>query len=79
MLADDFPEFMNGQSRTPQAYGGKPVTLHLEVADAAWAKVLAIGATIVFPLKTSSGHPLRPKLANLSDTSGPSASPAHRF
>jgi PhnB protein len=52
MLADDFPEFMGGKSRTPQAFGGSPVTLYLEVADAdaAWAMALAAGATVTFPL-----------------------------
>jgi PhnB protein len=53
MLSDDFPEFAGGKSRTPQTLGGSPVTLHLEVADAdaVWAKALAAGATVVFPLK----------------------------
>ena len=52
-LSDDFPEFMGGKSRTPQALGGTPVTLHLQVADAdaAWAQALSAGASIVFPLK----------------------------
>ena len=53
MLSDDFPEFMGGRSRTPQALGGTPVTLSLQVqdADAVWAKALAAGATVIFPLK----------------------------
>jgi PhnB protein len=52
-LSDDFPEFMGGKSRTPQALGGTPVTLHLQVADAeaTWAQAKAAGATDVFPLK----------------------------
>jgi PhnB protein len=53
MLSDDFPELAGGVSRTPQAFGGTPVTLHIDVedADAAWARALAAGATVVFPLK----------------------------
>ena len=51
MLSDDFPEFASGRSRTAEALGGSPVTLHLEVADAdaAWEKALAAGAKVVFP------------------------------
>jgi PhnB protein len=50
---DDFPEFMGGQSRTPEAFGGSPVTLHLQVADAdaAWAQAVGAGATPTLPLK----------------------------
>ena len=46
MLSDDFPEYAGGRSRTPQAFGGCPVTLALQVenADAAWQKALAAGA-----------------------------------
>lgn len=52
-LSDDFPEFMGGRSRTPEALGGTPVTLHLQVedADAAWTQALAAGGKVVFPLK----------------------------
>ena len=52
-LADDFPEFMGGKSRTPQALGGTPVTIHIQVedADAVWAQATAAGATAIFPLK----------------------------
>ena len=32
-LADDFPEYCGGQSHTPSALGGTPVTLHRYVAD----------------------------------------------
>ena len=53
MLCDDFPEFMGGRSSTPEAFGGTPITLHLQVqnADEAWAKAVAAGATVVMPLK----------------------------
>ena len=52
-LADDFPEFMGGKSRTPQAFGGTPVTLHLQVSDAksVWDSAVAAGATVTMPLK----------------------------
>jgi PhnB protein len=52
-LSDDFPEFMGGKSRTPEALGGTPVTLHLQVedAEAVWSQAMAAGATVVFPLK----------------------------
>jgi PhnB protein len=53
MFADDFPEYMGGKSRTPQALGGSPVTLHLQVENAqeAWDKAIAAGATVTMPLK----------------------------
>ena len=53
MLADDFPEYMNGRSRTPEAIGGCPIILSLQVVDAeqAWARALAAGAVVVMPLK----------------------------
>ena len=53
MLADDFPEYSNGQGRTPEALGGSPVILALEVkdADATWEKAVAAGATVRFPLQ----------------------------
>ena len=53
MLADDFPEYMNGRSRTPEAIGGCPITLSLQVEDAeqAWSRALAAGATMTMPLK----------------------------
>lgn len=52
MLADDFPEFCGGQSRTPQSLGGSPVVLHLQVtdADAVFAKAVEAGAEVVMPL-----------------------------
>jgi len=53
MFADDFPEWMDGKSRTPQALGGTPVTLHLQVPDidAVWETAVAAGATVTMPLK----------------------------
>jgi PhnB protein len=53
MLADDFPEYANGKGRTPEALGGSPVILALEVEDAqgSWDKALAAGATVRFPLE----------------------------
>lgn len=47
MLNDDFPEMMGGAAPPPTDVG-----LHLDVADAdaAWAKALAAGATVRFPL-----------------------------
>jgi PhnB protein len=48
-LCDEFPE-MGG--RTPQALGGTPVTLHLELADvdAAWRRALEAGAKVEMEL-----------------------------
>lgn len=52
MFADDFPEHMGGKSRTPEALGGTPVTLHLQVddADAIWENAVAAGANVTMPL-----------------------------
>jgi PhnB protein len=52
MLNDDFSNAGCGKSETPEALGGSPVVLHLQVddADAAWAKALAAGATVKYPL-----------------------------
>jgi PhnB protein len=51
MLADDFPEHM-GRSRTPEAFGGSPVTLHLHTDDVntLWANAVAAGAKVTMPL-----------------------------
>ncbi len=51
-LNDDFPEFCGGKSRTPEAFGGSPVTLHLQVEDAqaVWDKAVAAGAKVTMPL-----------------------------
>ena len=52
-VSDDFPEFMGGVRRSPQALGGTPITLHLQVpdADALWARAVEAGATPTLPLK----------------------------
>jgi PhnB protein len=52
MLNDDFSGSMSCKSETPEALGGSPVTLDLQVADAdaAWAKALAAGAKVKYPL-----------------------------
>jgi PhnB protein len=52
MFADDFPEHM-GRSRTPEALGGSPVTLHLQTedVDSLWANALAAGAKVTMRLK----------------------------
>ena len=51
MLSDDFPE-LTGQSRTPQALGGSPVTIHLDLKDVdpVFAAALEAGATVTMPL-----------------------------
>lgn len=48
MLNDDFPEYAGGTAAGPPA----GVVLHIQVvdADAAWARALAAGATVRFPL-----------------------------
>ncbi|MGA3130763.1 MAG: VOC family protein [Terracidiphilus sp.] len=53
MLNDDFSEAMGQKPTTPDALGGTPVILHLQVdnADAVWGKAVAAGAEVVFPLK----------------------------
>jgi PhnB protein len=52
MLSDDFPEHM-GRSRTPEAFGGSPVTLHLHVekdVDTVWQNAVTAGAHVTMPL-----------------------------
>ena len=53
MLNDDFSEAMGHKPSTPEALGGTPLALHLQVADAnaAWEKAVQAGAEVVFPLK----------------------------
>ncbi|MGI8771387.1 MAG: VOC family protein [Acidobacteriaceae bacterium] len=53
MFSDEFSDKMGGTPKTPQALGGSPVTLHLQVEDAnaIWDKAVAAGATITMPLK----------------------------
>jgi PhnB protein len=52
MLSDDFSAQFGGTSSTPEALGGSPVTVHLQVADVdtAWAKAVAAGAIVTMPL-----------------------------
>ena len=47
-LCDDFPEFCGGKSRTPEAMGGTPITIHQYVADCdgAVARAAEAGATV---------------------------------
>lgn len=48
-LTDESPQ---GSSRSPQSIGGTSVALHIYVADvdAAFARAVSAGATVVFPL-----------------------------
>lgn len=51
-LADDFPEFCeNGQSKSPKALGGSPVTVHRYVkdCDAAVKHAEQAGAKVIMP------------------------------
>lgn len=49
MLADDFPEYCDGQSESPKSLGGTPVTIHLVVTDvdASFARAVEAGAEVV--------------------------------
>ena len=53
MMSDDFPEYADGRSSTPEALGGSPVTIHLNLADvdAAWHRAVNAGATVTMPLE----------------------------
>lgn len=53
MLNDDFPEMTGGRSMTPQALGGTPITLHLQVPDveASFQRAVEAGAEVVAPLE----------------------------
>lgn len=53
MLSDDFPEYRGGKGSTPEALGGSPVVLHLQVndADALFNQAVGAGATVSMPLK----------------------------
>lgn len=53
MLQDDFPEFNDGKSTTPEGLGGSPVTIHLVVTDvdAKFQQAVDAGATVVMPLE----------------------------
>lgn len=50
-LADDFPEYCGGKSQAPKAFGGSPVSLHLNVpdCDAAYNRAIAAGASPKMP------------------------------
>jgi PhnB protein len=53
MLNDDFPELCTeGQSMTPTALGGSPVTIHLQVTDvdSMFQQAVDAGAEVVMPL-----------------------------
>ena len=52
MLCDDFPEYRGGKGSTPQALGGSPVVLHLQVqdADAVFNQAVAAGASVEMPI-----------------------------
>jgi PhnB protein len=52
MLCDDFPEYRGGKGSTPEAIGGSPVILHLQVkdADAAFNQAVAAGAKVAMPI-----------------------------
>lgn len=52
MLCDDFPEYRGGRSSTPEALGGSPIVLHLQVkeADPVFNKAVAAGAEVAMPL-----------------------------
>ena len=48
MLSDDFPEMNEGRATSPEALGGTPVTLHLDLPDVKFATV-APNLTEVLP------------------------------
>ena len=50
-LCDDFPEFCGGKSRTPNALGGTPVTIHQTVrdCDAAMKRCADAGGKVTMP------------------------------
>lgn len=52
MLNDDMSEFSGENPTTPEALGGSPVILHLQVenADRAWKQAVAAGAQVTFPI-----------------------------
>ena len=52
MLADDFPEWCGGQSRSPKALGNTPVTMHLYVrdCDAVFNRAVEAGCEVKMPL-----------------------------
>jgi PhnB protein len=52
LLCDDFPEYRGGKGSTPEALGGSPVVLHLQVdkADPVFEQAVAAGAKVTMPL-----------------------------
>ena len=50
-LADDFPEYCGGKSRTATALGGTPVTIHryVEDCDAVIKRATDAGASVIMP------------------------------
>lgn len=52
MLSDEFPEYMEGKRMAPDALGGTPVVLHLNVKDAdpVFNQAVAAGAKVRMPL-----------------------------
>jgi PhnB protein len=52
MLSDDFPEYHGGKQSTPEALGGSPILLHLQVpeADPLFNQAVDAGAKVVMPL-----------------------------
>ena len=52
MLADDFSQMMGGPCMTPEALGGSPVTLALQMNDVQpfWDQAIAGGAIVNMPL-----------------------------
>ena len=52
MLSDDFSSVMGGKSSTPEALGGSPVTIHLQMGmwTTFWERAVAAGATVRMPL-----------------------------
>jgi len=52
MLCDEFPEYSGGKRSAPDALGGTPVVLHLQMedADSFFAEATAAGAEVKMPL-----------------------------
>lgn len=52
MLSDEFPEYTGGKRSAPDALGGTPVVLHLQMAEADtfFNKAAAAGAEVKMPL-----------------------------
>ncbi|MBB5316254.1 VOC family protein [Tunturibacter empetritectus] len=52
MLSDDFPEMRGGKASTPEALGGSPVTIHLQMndVDRFWKRAVEHGVIVTMPL-----------------------------